>query len=470
MDLINVTLTLILVFTFTPSIVYSILYVIYYTASIRGRAVKGLDDRKNGFSNKGLSIVIPFKNEPFEIIERTLSSIHKWGIKDKVEIILCSADDYQRYLEVKKIIDSWVDKGLNIVSIWLGKHSINKAYALNTALWVSRFDYVLVLDVDTVMPEDFLYDAIRIMDNDPNVVAVTARWRGFNRDSLLADVLYYATEFEVDTLYRGRRILNLPILALGTGTVYRTDFLKQSLKGWSVDNIVEDIDLGCKILCLGKRTEYLDKYVALIENPRRFSSLKTQQERWSYGSFYTFKKFFRKILASRLNPVAKVELLMYLNQYFPSISLFTGSILLATLSIVLRLDVLKIGLAFLASWFISLIVYSTCIAHRIYINERNLWRTLIYMGRLSVIHNLITPSLIKGFFKSLLGFKLQFKRTPKGSFEDRSLVRNKAELIVLSIFVSLTSVLLALGLIYTATLSSLFTLSYLHPVVKRWLD
>lgn len=461
----NAGLALVVVCFAIPTL-YQILYSFYYIAGLNYGKKHTL-----GFNNElrkiGVSIIVSMKNEPLDKIETLVKNFINSRLSTYGELIAVSHDDYDYYLKIKEVVDKAKGSASNVILMWREGGKGFKAGAINAALWLARNDYVFVVDIDSSFSEDLVYRALDLMERDPKIVAVTSRWRGLNCDTKVSEALWFIMEFEVNSLYRGRYALSLPVFTLGAGTLYRRDYMRNVLKGWSEDNIVEDIDAGLRIILNGHKTAYLDDQVILVEVTRKISSLKIQQERWAYGALYTFKKYFFRLLASSINPFVKLELSLYLNQYLASALFFIGVVAMSALSIILRRDLVISNIHLISSWFISFALFSLCLAHVVYSSTRDVWKTLVVLGRAGVIHNYLSFVFIKSTLRCLLGLRLEFKRTPKGEFEKKLLSKPLTEPVLATFFLVLTVVLLMHGLIFVAGFPLMFTLTYVYPYVRR---
>lgn len=464
MSIIEIASTITIALCFIVPTIYQTLYSIYYVAGLR--RYKTYRDPGCGRSEAGVSIIVSMKNEPLDKVETLVKNFLSSKLSAHGELIAVSHDDYDYYLKIKEVVDRAKGSATNVILMWREGGRGYKAGAINAALWLARNDYVFVVDIDSVFKEDFIYRAVDLLENDPKLVAVTSRWRGLNCDTRVAEALWYIMEFEVNTLYRGRNTLGLPVFTLGAGTVYRRDFMRHVLKGWSEDNIVEDIDAGLRIMMSGYKTAYIDDQEILVEVTRKISSLKIQQERWVYGAIYTFKKYLTRLLRSPLNPFVKLELSLYLNQYLASALFFIGVIFISIFSIATGKDLVAKNFYLFIVWAASFTVFSACLAHVIYSSTRNLWKTLVILGRAGIIHNYLSYVFLKSATRCLLGLRLEFRRTPKGEFERRLIAKPTSEAFLVALFITLSFILITYKMIYAAGLSLMYALTYVYPYLR----
>lgn len=142
-----------------PSTVLLLIYVVFYLYGTRYRLPRIQDTMYNGI----VSIIIPVRNEPIELMQEALNDIYSWNIRDNIEVIIISDDPPERLADIEKLVYSWRQRGLNVHLIWRSEPKGYKAGALNTALLASRGKYLYVVDVDSRVSPSFIVKAANIM-------------------------------------------------------------------------------------------------------------------------------------------------------------------------------------------------------------------------------------------------------------------------------------------------------------------
>jgi len=450
---------------FAPATVALLLYLIYYIGGGKYSELKPKSTRLNGV----VSVLIPVKNEPLEYIDEALKQVYEWGLKDLVEVIVVTDDDHKTYEKIEEIARQWRERGLEVLVLRRSTPRGFKAGALNTALWFSRGKYVCVLDVDCRVSRDFILTACSIIRENTDVVAVTGRWFGENRDSRVAEAAAYSMDFTVDLLYRGRSGLNLPVFPLGAGTVYDARFLKTVLKGWDEDcYLAEDLEIGCRVFGLGKRVVFLDSYRSILEVPRKYSSFRVQQERWASGSLSVLISRFKYISSAPRPWYVKLELSLYLLQYFPVVSTFIGTLLLAPLALLYG-DVLKRFLYLPALWGFLALTHGALYVESLRKRGLSFWRSIVNLGRSSALSVSLAPVFTKAYLKTLMGVRGGFKRTPKGVYEAlKGGLRFPVEAFIGVLFFMLAVYLWVFERVFTSLWVLTYSLSYLYATVRWW--
>jgi len=454
---------------YVPSAVLLLTYTVMYYVGRKhreeGRAKRAFNDR--------ITVAIPVRNEPIEYIDEALASISSWSIRDLIEVVIVSDDIYEAYQEIERVAKKWRDQGVTVYVIWRREPRGYKAGALNTALWFSPSRYFYVMDVDSRVAEDFIVEACSLMEENPGIAAVVSRWRGRNRETRVAEAVSSSMEFMVEALYRGRRALNLPVFPLGTGTVYRTSVLREELGGWDENRLLDDLEIGCRIMRLGRGIAYMDRHWVYVEVPRRLSSLRIQQERWVYGAVDVAIARLRDILSSSQPWYAKLEALIYLLQYLPAIAVFIGFLLLTLITTIKPYDVLfnywYIGVA----WIAVAALYALSFIDSLREKGYSTWKALVNLGRASAITVVLSPVFAKAFLKASLRLRAAFKRTPKGRYEARASnakLRFPVEALI-GIYALVYSIhLITNRILFCGGWFLTYSLGYIYSLIRWWRD
>ncbi len=452
-----------------PSTITMFLQSIFY---LKGRSYRRAQEIEYIKSPCKLSIIIPIRKEPRELLEEALSYIYE--AKNKLvcnsEVVIVSDDPRERLGEIKDIVNKWLDK-LEIHFMWRAIPRGYRTGALNDALHISNGDYVYVMDVDSRFHPDSINKAIEILRRsklyDANIVAAVIRWRASNRDTRLSEALASSMDYIVDSIYRGRTAFNLPVLPTGTGTVFDGYFLKHVLKGWDEKRIQDDMEIGSRIISLGKKIVFIDDPPIYVEVPRRIKSFRIQQERWAYGATDVAITRFKHIVKSPQPLYSKIELLAFLLQYMPVFLMIIG-ILLIVIGLFNEVD------AFGKYWYIGIpwIGFMALYGYT-YVDSQvrrgsSIWRAIVNLGRIAAATDAISLIIAKSVLKALLRIPLVYKRTPKRKHE----VKEKSLRIPYEIIFSLMLTIIAIyglvkGMIYTSSWILFYTLGYYYSII-RW--
>ncbi|MGB9828121.1 MAG: glycosyltransferase [Thermosphaera sp.] len=306
------------------------------------------------------------------------------------------------------------------------------------------------------------------MEKNPSVVGVVGKWEPLNIDDRLSQAIGLTMKVMVETLFKGRSVLGLSVFPLGTGTIFKSKPLKEELRGWDVERIQDDMEIGCRIIGKGYRIEYFDDCKAYVEVPSSYKGLRIQQARWAYGATDVFMSRFKQLVKSPQRLLGKIESLMFLLQYLPAMLAFFGTIILATLYSLTKIDYLLMYYYVFVAWIGFQGVYGYILYSKINAVLNNKWAAIVNLGRNAAVVTALTPYLSWSMIKAFLRMKITYKRTPKGVFERAgSRARVPVEFITGSAFFTVSIYLLFSGAVLTGLWVLLQSLGYLY-VSYRW--
>ncbi len=452
---------------FLPGTIFFIIYSVFYSKGRKYREVVYEQEKPDEL----LSIIIPIRKEPIELLDEALQNIHELGYSS-IEVIIVSDDPIERVDEIKSVVYKWKKKGLKIQFIWRSFPRGFRTGALNDGLFLSRGKYVYVMDVDSRIDKLFFRKAINMMRKDEKVAAVVARWEGKNYDTRLSEAISSSMKFVVDSLYRGRSALNLPVFPVGTGTLFRAYVLKHILNGWDEERIQDDLEIGSRIMYHGYKIMYIDSCKVLVEVPRRYKSLRVQQERWAYGSTDVAIARIKHILLSKLPWYAKLESMNYLLQYMPAVLSFIGFILLSIGVLYEHIDYMKMYWYLGMPWLITASIYGYYYVDSLKQRGYSTWRSIVNLGRSAAVTTALTPTFMKAVLKALLRIKVKYKRTPKGKYEAKGIgkLRFPSELVFGLVILALGFItVFYMHILYTGLWIVTYSLGYLYTCL-RWFE
>jgi exo-beta-1,3-glucanase (GH17 family)/cellulose synthase/poly-beta-1,6-N-acetylglucosamine synthase-like glycosyltransferase len=171
-----------------------------------------------------------------------------------------------------------------------------KAGALRIALAQTAPDAEIigVIDADYVVRPDWLKDLVPAFA-DPKVGMIQAPQDHRDGDrSLMHHAMNgeYAGFFDIGMVQRNEANA---IIVHGTMCLIRRAAMDEA-GGWSSDTIVEDTDLGLKVLEGGWQIHYTNRRYGHGLLPDTFHAFKTQRYRWAYGGFQILRKHWRNLL------------------------------------------------------------------------------------------------------------------------------------------------------------------------------
>jgi len=433
-----------------PLLTLMTIHSIYYYYSRRYRSPV----RVNSRSNTGITVVVPVKNEPIELIDDLVGNIDKACRDFKCELIIVTDDPIDKALEIKKLCESKETSPNVEVRVVLGDPiSGSRAKALNKGVIKAKYEYILILDVDSRLREGTIDKLINCVES--GYEACVGRWESYySYSTRLAKSIGRTMKFTVDSLYKGRSALNLFIFPLGSGTLFKKEALI-TVGLW--DNVIQDdVYIGMKFLTNGFKVGYVDDAVINVLVPSYYTSLKIQQERWAYGALEVLLKTFKQLMKTKLSIIKKIEAILYLCQYVPTALLFLGSVVVPIASAALREDLIDFGYVLI----ILSIIITTLYVSSIYksLTNRYVGKYLIIrsIGSSAAVTATLLPTIFVGTVKALLLRRFRYNITPKGSSEKFVKPLNNYEYFYL--------VYLLIILIFNALLGNLLTMFWCSSI------
>lgn len=395
-----------------------ILPIVYTIAYHVAKATKHIVERDNTRGKvylPKLTIQIPTKGENPKYIIRNIHSILSSNYpKDKLEIVIISDDERHTYLNIVNTLRKILSRrGLDTIkTLWRETPRGGKAGALNDSLHTCSGDYIVVLDVDSIVDRNYFKNIVRHVSGKRKVVMGT--WLAANtRESILSEALALTQEFMFTTYYKYRYKLSLLIMFAGSGCLIDKSVF-DSVGLWDTSIVLEDVEFSLRLLLNNYEVAYTDKAKIYLDVPSNYKSLLIQQSKWAYGSVQLLRKYFKYIITSKSIPwYKKVDILLYIAQYMSSLSIVILSILIPVLILLNLLPPIALSV-FYSILFSSMTLYSILYLRYGLKRGIGLIRTLRFMGRVSSILTFIAPRLALSSLKALLNLNIPRIPTPKG--------------------------------------------------------
>jgi len=400
--------------------------------------------------NHKLSIVIPIKSEPIELIVSALKhlSMLKHELGDNHEVLIISDDPPEVAARIASIVNENAKKHhLNVRFINRSEGPSGRAAALNYGVLKASGDLILILDVDSRPSEGYISKLIECIDSGYD--ACVGRWGGYwFKSTKLARSIAASMKFIVDTIYRGRAALKLFIFPLGSGTLFRRESLLRAGL-WDPTIIQDDMYIGSKFLGMGLKVGYVDDVEVKVLVPSTYGALKIQQSRWAFGATNVLRRMFKYIVKAPYPILRKLEAILFLAQYLPhailGLSLFVIPILAITLNDdIVFLNVWTSGLIFALVGLYGLSYYHSLRHSNVFkLLGASRLRLIRLMGSSGALTLSLSPLVLYYFSKGLISKTMSYKITPKGSQENIFVSAFKIErilTIILTIFLILMTI------------------------------
>lgn len=268
-----------------------------------------------------VGVHLPIYNELY-VAERLINAAAQldWDRARLEILVLDDSTDETREI-VRKAVEHWRARGVNIQHIHRTDRSGYKAGALAAGLQASRAELIAYFDADFVPPRDFLRRTIPYFA-DPQLGFLQTRWGHLNRNYSLLTFLQSLSidgHFMVEQFarYRGGFWFNFN----GTGGVWRRDAILDA-GGWTQDTLTEDLDLSYRAFFKGWKALYLRNVVSPAELPVTFSAYRRQQHRWAKGSLQCAYKLLPQVWRAPLRLGQKLQATLHLTGYMIHLYMF----------------------------------------------------------------------------------------------------------------------------------------------------
>jgi cellulose synthase/poly-beta-1,6-N-acetylglucosamine synthase-like glycosyltransferase len=275
-----------------------------------------------------VTIQVPIYNES-TLVESVLENITNLDYpKERMQIqILDDSTDEEVLHKEESVTKLYIKKGYDMELIHRENRNGFKAGALNNGLKTAKGQFVVVVDADTISPQNFLKDLISVFNENDKIAFIQTKCdysdRWFNwvtESSAIERDMHYLVEQPAKNWYD-----LLPNFS-GKAGMWRKDVL--SKYGWDESILTEDIELSYRVQIDGWKSLYLNSPTCLIEIPPSLTALKAQQKRWTAGFAQSFKKLWKPILKSnRLTLIQKLETLIFLSTPVTHLAAFAAIIL-----------------------------------------------------------------------------------------------------------------------------------------------
>ncbi len=266
---------------------HSIVQTIGYVAgAIRLKKKDAIYHRKVNLDLKnlpGVTVLVPARNEPKEVLELTFISLFSMKYDNKKLVFIDGSDEEfrkkNRHLANKYGIEYFVPI----------RTPKNKAEALNSYLPNVNTEYFAVFDADQNPTADFLLDTVAVAEFSGNIGFVQTPQIYINMESspiakgaAMQQSIFYESVCESKGAAEA-------MFCCGTNFLMRTKVFT-TFGGFDEKSVTEDFATSVKIHSLGYRSIYYNHVRAFGMAPETLPAYFKQQFRWSAGSVGVLRK------------------------------------------------------------------------------------------------------------------------------------------------------------------------------------
>lgn len=258
-------------------------------------------------------VQLPLYNERF-VAERVIAAAAGLDYpRDRLEIQVLDDSTDETVAIAARAVAQWASQGLNIRHLRRSDRRGFKAGALAQGLAASSAELIAIFDADFSPRPSFLREAVAMLEADPALGLIQARWAHANANvSWLTRVQALLLDAHFRIEHRARDLAGHAFNFNGTAGVWRRRAIEEA-GGWSADTLTEDLDLSYRAQLAGWRFQYRDDLEVQGELPESWSAFRAQQSRWVRGGTQTAQKLLPAVLrAERWSIEKRTEALLHL--------------------------------------------------------------------------------------------------------------------------------------------------------------
>lgn len=309
------------IFIFCYSIVQ--LSLVYTYLKNRKKIVTQFEEIKNLEKLPHVTVQLPVYNELY-VIERLIDAVANFNYPiHKLEIQVLDDSNDETVEIIKKRVDYWQQKGIDISQVIREDRVGFKAGALDYGMKNCKGEFIAIFDADFIPELNFLMKTIPYF-KDKNIGVVQTKWEHLNRNySLLTKLQAFALDAHFTVEQGGRNFGNHFINFNGTAGVWRKQTIIDG-GGWKADTLTEDLDLSYRAQLKGWKFLYHENIGSPAELPAEMNALKSQQFRWMKGGAEcTVKNLGKVVKSSNYQFWTKINAIFHLMNSFLFIAILS---------------------------------------------------------------------------------------------------------------------------------------------------
>lgn len=367
----------------------------------------GVDELKDFPS---VSILIPARHEPKQVLENTLISCYNIDYPNKTVYLLDDSSDEKYKKEAEELSKQYGARLFRRTEPWHGA----KAGIINDCLKTLSDEYMAVFDADQNPMPDFLVKLIPILEGNPKLAFVQTPQFYSNLDS---NKIAFSSNMQQAVFYEyvceGKNS-GQAMICCGTNVIFRREAL-MDVRGLDESTVTEDFATSFKLHAKGWKSLYYNHVHVFGMGPEDIGSYFKQQNRWALGNVGVLRVIITKFLT---RPFA-----LGLTQWFEY--LITGSYYLIGWAY-LFLVLCPITYIFfnIPSFFMNPIVYGLTFTPYLMLSLAIFYKSMLVryytakdIFKVQILAFTTLPIYIRASLFGFLGVKGTFQVTSKGTVD-----------------------------------------------------
>ncbi len=391
---------------------------------------------------------------------------------DKVLMVYCTCNDFdgnslkkclnQKYQNVttvilddskdeeyKKEIDAFaLENNIKVIRredrIGFKAGNINH-YLMSEECKKEGYDYVVILDSDEILPENYIVECLRYFYTYQNCGIVQANHISTRNRNFFMKLFHIGVNSHWLTYQTMKHCYGFSTM-LGHGAMIKMDCYNQA--GGFPHLVAEDLCLSIEARNAGYYVAFAPNILCEEEYPIDYVAFKKRHSKWTQGNLEFIKRYTKKIAKSKMKWYEKLDIVLF-TYNLPLTALFAFYIFL-NLTI---LPVLKIDLS--STYTVWMLVVTIIFFFSPMLNDFITWifklnpiRTVVYFICVIILYgSMLTTSLVSATL-GLFGKKAVFIVTPKNS---KKIGLGFALRFQLKEFI-LSAILLAIAIVFTKSI------------------
>ena len=271
-----------------------------------------------------------FLRRYYKVIETDVA-----GVKDKVLMIYCTCNDFdghslkesmkQTYQNLTTVIldDSSQEeykKEIDGFAKWHGVKVVRRAnregfkagninnYLQSEECKRAKYDYIVVLDSDEILPENYVYESLKYFYHDEKIGIVQANHISDRNRNFFMKLFHIGVNAHWPTYQTMKNFYGFSTM-LGHGAMIKMDCYEKV--GGFPPLVAED-------LCLSIEARELEYYVAFAPNiickeeyPIDYVAFKKRHSKWTQGNLEFIKRYTKKIVRSKMTWYEKMDIVLF---------------------------------------------------------------------------------------------------------------------------------------------------------------
>ena len=361
-----------------------------------------------------VSIHLPCYSEPPEMMKLTLNALAAMDYPN-FEVIVVDNNTKNPDLW-KPVLDHCEKLGPNFKFYHLGKWPGAKAGALNFALAVTdpAAEVIGVIDSDYIVDKDWLSTLVPHFENAKvGWVQAPQDHREWEDDVFKEFINWeYAGFFDIGMVARNE---DNAIIQHGTMTLLRKEAIEK-VGGWGEWCIVEDAELGLRLLQGGYDAVYLSDRFGRGLTPDDFTAYKKQRFRWAYGAVQILKAHWRTLNPLRATGLAPAQKYHFVTGWLPWFAdafylLFTILSVVWTVGMIAAPQTFDFPMSIFVLPTVGVFLAKLC--HHMFLYATRVRCNLVQRLGAAVVGMALTYTIGRAMWWGLFTKTVPFQRTPK---------------------------------------------------------